>query len=302
LRVWRRTWARGSYQDLPAQISRSRRAAEWWGWLGYDEEFNRRPRLSQCQSTTDTPHSSRRITPTTVQHWDNGKRTSQRRRWAISARRCTKNLTAVWMRLGGAMSGLGIERTHLYGQQPNGPSEPCAGRGGEICSARAKAAPVLTTRGRRERWRFGPTAQRPHESTEHASTVPPIGPTRQWASAGEESHWPRVPTRQRVGRRGLARTTVEELGRAQESPSGPNWVPSPGKVVFSFSFIFCFISFLFSISKFEFWILLGVSPLGKIYKFKSHYRNNIFYYIYFYYSFHPHNIVSFFFSKSLNFL
>jgi hypothetical protein len=180
---------------------------------------------------------------------------------------------------GGVISGLGTERTHLYGQQPNGTSEPCAGRCGEIRPARAKATPVVMTRGRRERWRFGPTAQRPHESAEHASTVPPIGPTRQWASAGEVSHWPRVPTRQRVGRRGHARVTVEKLGRAQESPSGPNRVPSPGKVVFSFSFIFCFISFLFSISKFKFWILLGVSPLGKIYKFKSHYRNNIFYYI-----------------------
>jgi hypothetical protein len=251
LRVWRRTWARVSYQDLPAQISRARRAVEWWGWLGSSEEFNRRPRLSQCQSTTDIPHSSRRITPTTVRHWDNGERTSQQRRWAVSARRCTKNLTVAWMRPSGAMSGLGTERTHLYGQQPNGPSEPCAGRGSEIRSARAKAAPVVMTRGRRVRWRFGPIAQRPHESAEHASTVPPIGPMRQWASAGEESHWPRVPTRQRVGRRGLACATVEELGRAQESPSGPNWVPSPGKVVFSFSFIFCFISFLFSIFKFE---------------------------------------------------
>jgi hypothetical protein len=55
------------------------------------------------------------------------------------------------MRPGGAMSGLGTERTHLYGQQSNGPSEPYAGRGGEICPARAKVAPIVTTRGRRER-------------------------------------------------------------------------------------------------------------------------------------------------------
>jgi hypothetical protein len=54
--------------------------------------------------------------------------------------------------------------------------------------------------------------------------------------------------------------------------------PGPGKVS-PFYFIFCFISFLFSISKFEFCTLLGVSPLSKIYKFQSHYRNNIFYYI-----------------------
>jgi hypothetical protein len=41
------------------------------------------------------------------------------------------------------------------------------------------------------------------------------------------------------------------LGRVGDF-RGPNWVPSPRKVVFSFYFIFYFISFLFSISKFEF--------------------------------------------------
>jgi hypothetical protein len=63
----------------------------------------------------------------------------------------TKNLTATRMSPGGVISGLGTERTHLYGQQPNGTSEPCAGRCGEIRPARAKATPVVMTRGRRER-------------------------------------------------------------------------------------------------------------------------------------------------------
>jgi hypothetical protein len=65
----------------------------------------------------------------------------------------------------------------------------------------------------------------------------------------------------------------------------------PGKVVFSFSFIFCFISFLFLISNSEFLILLGVSPLGKIYKLKSHYRSNIFYYIYFFITHFTHIVL-----------
>ena len=63
---------------------------------------------------------------------------------------------------------------------------------------------------------------------------------------------------------------------------------------FLFSFIFLIFFFPFHLNlKFEFESCYEFN-LSQMYTFKSQYRNNIFYYIYFYYSFHSHNIVTFF--------
>jgi hypothetical protein len=85
--------------------------------------------------------------------------------------------TAAWMWLGGARSGLGTERTHLYGQHPNSPSEPYASRGGEIRSARSKAMPVVTIRGRRSADAWVPLCSVPTSPQSTRVTVPPFGPT-----------------------------------------------------------------------------------------------------------------------------
>jgi hypothetical protein len=64
-----------------------------------------------------------------------------------------------------------------------------------------------------------------------------------------------------------------------------------GKVslfLFLFSVLF---HFCFQFPNLNFESFLGVSLLSKIYKFKSHYRNNIFYYIYFFITHFTHIIL-----------
>jgi hypothetical protein len=84
-------------------------------------------------------HASRRITPATVRRGNDGEGTSQQRRWTVTVRMRNKNLTAVQMRLGGVMSGHGTARSYMV-NTPNGPSGPCADRGGQVCSRRATFA------------------------------------------------------------------------------------------------------------------------------------------------------------------
>jgi hypothetical protein len=79
---------------------------------------------------------------------------------------------------------------------------------------------------------------------------------KDWAIQCRVDGWYVGPTRQRVGRRGRACAMVEGLGRAQESPSGPNSsLPThPSTTSFSFyPFIFP-LSFLFSLFKIQIWI------------------------------------------------
>ena len=86
------------------------------------------------------------------------------------------------------------------------------------------------------------------------------GATCQWLKdrAGQRGvkGWYAGPTQQRVGRRGRARAMVEGLGRAQESPSGPNSsLPAhPSTASFSFyPFVFPLSFLFFSLySKFKF--------------------------------------------------
>jgi hypothetical protein len=77
------------------------------------------------------------ITPTTSRHRNDSEWTGQRRRWALTAWRCNKNLMMARIQLRGAKIGLGHGRTPLYGQYPNSPSELCAGRCGEVRSRHA---------------------------------------------------------------------------------------------------------------------------------------------------------------------